>query len=139
MPRLARYHIKAGLLYLALALIVGVVLVAQPLLAWSSSLALLRPVFLHLLIVGWITQLIIGVAYWMFPKHTKAQPRGSAINGWLVFVLLNLGLMLRVISEPLAVLYPGTVIGLGLAASAVAQVLAGWLFVVTLWPRVKER
>lgn len=139
MPRLARYHIKAGLLYLALALIVGVVLVAQPLLAWSSTLALLRPVFLHLLIVGWITQLIIGVAYWMFPKHTKTQPRGNPRLGWWVFVLLNLGLMLRAVSEPLAVLYPGTVIGLGLVAAAVAQVLAGWLFVVTIWPRVKER
>jgi hypothetical protein len=90
-----------------------------------------------LLVVGWLTQLIFGVAFWLFPKHPSAPPRGSDRLGWICFALLNLGLLLRAVAEPLQ--------GLGrpsarlLVASAVAQLLAGWAFVINTWPRVRER
>ena len=63
----------------------------------------LTPVTIHLLVVGWVTGMIFGVAYWMFPKFSTEQPRGA--NGLAVasFVLLNLGLLLRVVGEPMAV------------------------------------
>lgn len=139
MPLLARAYIKAGLVHLAVALLLGVLVAAQPLLQWSPSVAALRPVFLHLLIVGWVTQLIIGVAYWMFPKQSKEQPRGSARLGWTVFALLNGGLILRAVGEPLFTLQVGTFAGILLAVSAVLQVTAGWLFIANTWGRVKER
>lgn len=139
MPLLARTYIKAGLVHFAIALVLGVVIAVQPLLQWSPSVAALRPVFLHLLIVGWITQLIIGVAYWMFPKQSKEQPRGSIRLGWTVFALLNMGLILRAVGEPLFALQAGSFTGVLLALSAVMQVAAGWLFIANTWGRVKER
>jgi hypothetical protein len=134
MPRLARWYIKAGLVYLVLALLVGVLLQARTVIDLPGWAGRLQPVYLHLLIVGWITQLIIGVAYWMFPKFTREQPRGSETLGWLTFGLINAGLALRTIAEPQA----GD-LGWVLAASAVLQVIAGWLFVINTWARVKER
>ncbi len=139
MPLLARWTIKTALIYFAIALLVGVLLVMQPVLGLVSWIAALRPVFLHLLIVGWITQLIMGVAYWMFPKYTKEKPRGNTYMGWLVFILLNLGLVIRAICEPLFALQPNSGVGVGLAAAAVLQVAAGWLFIANTWARVKER
>lgn len=50
--------------------------------------------------VGWVTQMIFGVIYWMFPIITRAQPRGNERLGWAVYILLNVGLLLRVIYEP---------------------------------------
>lgn len=139
MPALTRFYIKTALIAFVLALILGALLAAQPLLSLPPLIAALRPVFLHLLIVGWITQLIIGVAYWMFPKQSKEHPRGSAKMGWAVYALLNLGLALRTAAEPLSVIYPHSLAGAALAISAVLQVGAGWLFVINTWPRVKER
>lgn len=139
MPLLARTYIKAGLVHLAVALVFSVLVAAQPVLQLSPMVAVLRPVFLHLLIVGWVTQLIIGVAYWMFPKQSKEQPRGSTRLGWIVFALLNLGLILRAVAEPLFALQPGSRFGVLLAVSAVLQVAAGWLFIANTWGRVKER
>lgn len=139
MPLVARAYIKAGLVHFAVALVFGVLVAAQPLLQWSPAVAALRPVFLHLLIVGWVTQLIIGVAYWMFPKQSKEQPRGSTRLGWTVFALLNGGLILRAVGEPLFMLQVGTFAGILLAVSAVLQVTAGWLFIANTWGRVKER
>lgn len=139
MPLLVRWYIKTGLVHLAIALLLGVLLAAQPVLDLPSWLVALRPVFLHLLIVGWITQLIFGIAYWMFPKQSKERPRGNPRLGWLVFVLLNLGLVVRAVAEPLVVLEPDSIAGAGLALSAVLQVAAGWLFIANTWTRVRER
>jgi hypothetical protein len=139
MPKLTRYFIKMGLVYFIIALFMGVVLVAQPLFDLSPYVATLRPVFFHFLVVGWVTQIIIGVAHWMFPKKSKETPRGSVISGWLVFVFLNIGLLLRGFGEPLSAMYPQPFVSWMLVISAVLQVIAGWLFVWNIWGRVKER
>jgi hypothetical protein len=100
-------------------------------------LGVLWPTYLHLLVVGWLTQLIFGVAFWMFPKHPSIPPRGSDRLGWICFALLNLGLAIRVVAEPLQAL--GQPFAPLLIISAVAQLLAGWAFVANTWPRVRER
>lgn len=139
MPTLTRYFIKAGLLYFILALALGVALLARPFLRLPAAFVAFSPVYIHLLMVGWVTQLIIGVVYWMFPKYSKEHPRGSETLGWIVFVLLNAGLALRAIGEPMVVSQPGAGAGLLLALSALFQFVAGWAFVINTWGRVKER
>ncbi len=139
MPRLARWFIKAGLLYFVIALATGVLYQARTEIDLPTWVSTLNPIYVHLLAVGWITQLIIGVAYWMFPKFTKEQPRGSETLGWATFALLNAGLVLRIISEPRVTMRADPDLGWLLAASAVLQTAAGWLFVINTWSRVKER
>lgn len=139
MPTLTRYFIKTGLIYFILALSLGVALLAQPLLRLPAAFVSFSPVYIHLLMVGWVTQLIIGVVYWMFPKYSKDHPRGSETLGWMTFILLNAGLVLRALGEPLAVNQPGDVAGALLALSALFQFVAGWAFVINTWGRVKER
>jgi heme/copper-type cytochrome/quinol oxidase subunit 1 len=139
MPVLARWMIKAALAYLVAALILGLLVAAGPQLGFPASIGVFQPVYLHLLMVGWVTQLIFGVVYWMFPKYSRERPRGSERLGWAIFWLLNVGLILRVIGEPLAVLVPGPLAGGLLAASALLQFGAGWAFVANTWGRVKER
>lgn len=139
MPLLSRTFIKAGLIYFVVGLAAGVLLVAQPILKLPSVLGLIYPVYIHLLMVGWVMQLIMGVVYWMFPKYSKAQPRRSEKLGWVVFGLLNAGLVLRALGEPLNTVRPELHIGWVLVISAVLQLLAGWGFVINTWSRVKER
>ncbi len=139
MPTITRYFIKAALLYLVAALLLGALLLLQSILKLPAALAAFNPVYFHLLMVGWVTQLIMGVAYWMFPKQSKERPRGAEWIGWMVLALLNIGLLLRLIAEPLQALHPDWNIGWLLAVSALAQLVAGWAFVANTWTRVKER
>ena len=139
MPPLTRWFIKTSLAYCVCAMIVGLILMLRLSLDLPPVVGALQPAYFHLLMLGWIAQLIFGVAYWMFPKFTAAQPRGNERLGWATYGLLNAGLLLRVIGEPLAAVQPGAGIGWVLVLSAGLQVSAGWLFVANLWPRVKER
>ena len=126
-------------MYFILALLAGVIVQARTVIDLPSRLAALRPVYIHLLTVGWITQLIIGVGYWMFPKFSRENPRGSERLAWATFILLNVGLALRVISEPQVSILAKPDLRWMLALSAVLQLVAGWLFVINTWARVKER
>lgn len=138
MPLLARSFIKAGFVYLLVALVVNVLAAAQ-VFGLPPALVALSPVYTHLLMLGWVTQIIMGVAYWMFPKQSKATPRGSPVAGWWTFALLNAGLILRAVGEPLRVWLPDAPVGGLLALSALLQVAAAWLFIANTWARVKER
>ncbi|MBN8620956.1 MAG: hypothetical protein J0L63_18735 [Anaerolineae bacterium] len=139
MPLLSRYYIKAGMLYLLLALLANVLLASSSTLGLPPAINTLRPVYFHLLMVGWVTELIFGVAYWMFPKFTRELPRGNPLAGWATFGLLNIGLIVRVVAEPLVTIKPEWNLGWLLVVSALCQLAAVWLFVVNTWPRIKER
>jgi hypothetical protein len=137
MHPLIRWHIKTSLVYLALSLLVGVLLAAQAL--WNLPLPGLFPVYFHLLTIGWLTLLIFGVATWMFPRHSRIDALTSEKLGWTIFGLLNAGLLLRAVSEPMNARAPGTAWGWLLTLSALLQWFAGMLFVITIWGRVKEK
>lgn len=135
----ARYFIRTALAYLLAAFLVGGLVLINQGLALDSHIGTLLPVFYHLLMVGWATQLICGVAFWMFPPLSREQPRGDERMGWFTYTALNVGLLLRVIAEPLNTWHPTLWLGWALALSALLQVLAIWMFVVAIWPRVKGR
>jgi hypothetical protein len=138
MPALTRWFIKTSFVCLAAGLIVGLVMALQPMLRLPIPAGLF-PIYIHLLVFGWLTQLIFGVVFWMFPKYSREQPRGSEALGWLTYALLNLGLLLRAIAEPIDALQPGPISGWTLVVSALLQFLAGFAFAANSWPRVKEK
>jgi hypothetical protein len=128
--------VKASLLWLVAALLLGIAM-QFPTAASLPWLQVAWPTYLHLLVVGWLTQLIFGVAFWLLPRYSAVRARGSDHLGWATFLVLNLGLLLRVLGEPRRAL--GGDANVLLVLSAVAQVLAVWMFVLNTWPRVRER
>ncbi len=138
MPPLTRWFVKTSLIYLIAAFVLGLLLMAQSGLGLALPIASLGPVYFHVFMVGWVTQLIFGVIYWMFPKYSREKPRGSEALGWATYILLNAGLILRILGEPLSATWPEAGWGWLLAISAVAQWLAGLGFVANTWGRVKK-
>ena len=139
MPALTRWFLRSSMVFLILATLLGVLNAARGPLNLPQQINAFSPVYFHLFMVGWVTQLIFGVVFWMFPKYSKEQPRGSETLGWLVFWLLNAGLLLRVVGEPAQVLLSSPFWGWMVVTSAILQWVAGLLFVFNTWGRVKER
>ena len=139
MPPLTRWFLKTAIVCLLAALLLSLLLALNPMVELPLFVSYLSPVYFHLFLVGWVTQMIFGVIYWMFPIITRAKPRGNAYLGWTTYLLLNVGLLLRVIGEPLVGIFPQSGWGRLLPLSAFMQWLAGVLFIWLAWPRVKAR
>jgi hypothetical protein len=141
MPFESRLFIKTGAVYLVLTFIVGAVLLALA--------AIDRPApFIvsvehgHMGFVGWLVNMVIGVAFWMFPldreRFPEMQGRYPSRAPLLCYYLLNIGLVMRLVLEPAAQLSSArNVLAIPVAASGVLQLLAIFIFVGIIWHRTR--
>lgn len=137
MPTQARWLIKTALLHLLGALSVAGVRAAQGIGGLPGDPAALWLPQVHLLTVGWITQLIFGVAYWLFPRPRDGlDPRWDRAI-WIGYGALNAGLLVRVVVEPGG--FPAWTQTWGFGLSAGLQWVAGLCFVVHFWMRVQTK
>jgi hypothetical protein len=151
MPATARAFVKVSLIYLGLGAILGALMLVNRYVPLGRAVAYLRVSHVEMLVVGWLTQLILGVAWWLFPplkiglrpdallpvRRGQTQ-RGSEPLFWATFGLLNTGVLLRSIFEPLY----------GWSKVEWFRLLAGWsglfllaaavAFVLNMWGRVRE-
>lgn len=127
---------KSGFISLALALLIEALLARPEGVLPDLPSTALHLGAIHLLTVGWLLQLISGVAFWMFPRHPTKPPRGNERIGWAGMVLLNSGLVLRLVGEAWRLGMGGPAWPLVLAA--LLQLVAVALLVWLLWPRIRE-
>lgn len=134
MPQIARAFIKTGLIYFLCSLLLALGFEFD-----SLNFPGMLPLFWHLLMVGWITQIIFGVSMWMFPGRTREEGIIPQKWAWLTYFLLNLGLVLRVIAEPFvshSIFYIWNVL---IVISAISQVAAAVTYTIELWPRIQSK
>ena len=93
MSRYEALLIRAALVYLLLTGLLGVLFYFDPRLIFY-----LRVTHIHLGVLGFLLSMVMGVAYWMMPR--PGGLRQEKLEA-LTFYLLNIGLVLRLIFEPL--------------------------------------
>jgi hypothetical protein len=135
MPKVTRWMIKAGMV----CLVAGVTLALAADLSVTGSQRLLLPVYWHLIVLGWITQLIMAVAIWMFPRRNRSRRKENTALAWAALWCLNGGILLRVISEPLIHLTEHPAITAAAVISAILPVAAVFCFTLEIWPRLKPK
>jgi hypothetical protein len=133
----SRWLVRSALLALMLGLLAMAASAGRRAMGLPAWVAALDPVALHFLTVGWLTQMVFGVAFWMFPRYSPDAPRGSDRLGWITWATLNLGLALRAVGEPLATI--GSPVPGLLLPSALLQLGAALAFVANTWPRIRAR
>lgn len=138
MPELSRWFLRAALLYLTAGLLLGF-LRDWPPLASGPFAAAVGPVALHFITVGWITQTIFGVAWWMFPRPRGTRVVEGSPLGWLAFAALNAGILARAVAEPAVTLGTGGWRAAVLTVAAALHMLGATAMVIVLWPRLEER
>lgn len=134
MPLITRLFIKTGLLYFLISLALGVMIQIDTLQFSGMS-----PMFWHALMVGWITQIIIGVSTWMFPGRIKQESFWNQKWEWIAFIGLNTGLPLRFLAEPMASAFEPSVWSYVLIASSILQFIGILSYVIGIWPRVQSK
>ena len=130
-----RWMIRSSLVYLLTGMLFGLLIYLGyrvPALAWCQRL---RTVHVHLILVGGVIQMIMGVALWMFPRRPDAPHWPTRAQGWTLYALFNAGTVVRAISGPWQLTsLAGYLVGLGGIALQLAGVA---LFLALVFGRVR--
>lgn len=125
MPRVTAWFIRASLCHMMGGFALGALLLASKGVALPARVWSLRSVHIEMLLVGWMIQLVLGVAIWIFPRFVlHRRPRQSAFTAWLAFALLNVGVLLVCVGDATAV------------AGRASELAAAASFAIHLWGRV---
>jgi hypothetical protein len=133
MPPLSVWFVRSALLHLLLGFTFGALMLGNKGVPFNPSLWRLRPAHIEILLVGWIIQLAMGIAFWILPRFWEPPRRGDVRGAVVAFILLNSGVWLVALSAILAL--PGQLIFWG----RLAEVGAALAFVVHIWPRIVSR
>lgn len=121
---------RAAFVWLIAGFAAGALLLAAKGLGWALPWSHWLPVHTELLLVGWMLQFTMGVAYWMLPKHARGPERGPDGPIRTAFLLLNAGVLLAAAGQSH---HAGALATAGRAL----ELLAVAAFVSNAWPRVK--
>lgn len=137
MTPLVRRYIKTSFVFLLSGLAVGgYLLVAQFVLGVYPS-RLLVTAHVHLLLVGFMLLMVMGVATWMFPRPARDDTRYRPGLAEAVYWIMTLATAVRAVAEVLASTRPTVPLRLLVAAGGLGQLAGTALFVVNMWWRVR--
>ncbi len=132
----ARYFIKTAFLFFALGLFSGIYLYAAPILGWFTPDTLI-PAHTHVLLMGGMLMMILGVAVWFFPRPTKEDERYNPVLIRRLYWLFAGSTLLRFVVEIIAGVRPEQgwrVAGLGMSLLQVGAILG---LIYSLWGRIR--
>lgn len=110
MDRFVKNFIGMSIIYLFIASLFGIVMLAHP------SLLSLRFVHSHLNMLGWVSMMIFGVGYHILPRFT-GKPLKSPKMGEIQFWLANIGLIGMLLFYALMSFNPEVSIYMGLTVA----------------------
>lgn len=126
MPRLSYLFIRASLVYLVLGFTFGGLILANKAVPFAPMVWALLPSHIEFLTLGWLTQLALGVAFWILPRFVGGAPRGDERWSWAAFVLVNLGIFLNVTSPYAGLVWLGLLARILQAAGFAAFAIGNW-------------
>ena len=91
----------------------------------------------HLLLVGFMLMMVMGVATWMFPRPAKEDARYRPELAKAVYWVMTLATVLRAVAELTAGWSGAPVLRVLVTLGGLGQLLGAALFVINMWPRVR--
>jgi hypothetical protein len=151
MPTTSRVTIRISIIYLCLGAALGTLLLVNRWILLGPAVSVLRVSHIAMLVIGWLTQLILGVAWWLLPplgigsrtgdgspRRGQAQ-RGSEPLFWATVLFLNIGVLMQALFQPLFLLTHVNTLGRIADLADLFLLAAAVTFVVNLWARVRGR
>jgi cbb3-type cytochrome oxidase subunit 1 len=134
---LVRRYVKTSFVFLVAGLLIGVYMITAQFVFDAYPPRLFTTAHAHLLLVGFMLMMVMGVATWMFPRPARDDTayRPELAEG--VYWIMSLATAARAAGELLAGFFPSPALRLLIAAGGLGQVLGALLFVFNMWRRVR--
>ena len=137
MTPLVRRYIKTSFVFLLWGLLLGGWIIVAEFVAGRYPPRLFITAHVHLLLVGFMLMMVMGVATWMFPRPARDDTAYRPVLAEVVYWVMALATAIRALAEMLEGLFPSGALRLVIAVGGLGQVLGALLFVVNMWRRVR--
>jgi hypothetical protein len=135
-PPLVRRYVKTSLVFLVVGLALGAYIVVAQFIAGSYPPRLLVTAHAHLLLVGFMLMIVMGVATWMFPRAARDVRYRPAVAE-LIYWTMTVATAVRAAAEIAAPLTGSAAVRVTIAIGGLGQLAGAVLFVVNIWWRVR--
>jgi hypothetical protein len=133
-----RYFIKTSLIFLILGLLSGLHMIYSMKVIKSGFAPGMITAHTHILLVGFVLMMIMGVALWFFPRAEKEDKKYNPTLIWLTYILISSGTLFRFIFEILNSYLTVEFFNIIIAISGTLQVLAVAIFFYSMWGRIRS-
>jgi hypothetical protein len=137
MPPLIRRYIKTSFAFLLAGLLLGGYIIVAEFLFRSFPPRLFITAHVHLLLVGFMLMMVMGVATWMFPRPARDDTHYRPELAEAVYWIMTLATVLRSAGEMLAPFFNAQAPRILIALGGLGQLLGTALFVLNMWWRVR--
>ena len=137
MPPIVRRYIKTSFVFLVAGLLLGGYGLVAEFAVGRYPSRLFITAHVHLLLVGFMLMLVMGVATWMFPRPARDDARYRPALAEAVYWITTLGTALRAIAEVAGGVVESPPLRALIVLGGSAQLVGALLFVVNMWWRVR--
>ena len=137
MPPLIRRYVKTSFAFLLTGLVLGAYIVVAQFLVGDYPPRLFVTAHVHLLLVGFMLMIVMGVATWMFPRPARDDTRYRPELAEAVYWTMTIATIVRAAAELTAPLTGSAVARALIAVGGLGQLAGALLFVTNMWSRVR--
>ncbi len=132
-----RYFIKTSLIFLIIGLLTGVYMSVSKYIFLLGVPQEMITAHTHLILVGTVMMMIMGVALWFFPKPEKDDKRYRPVLILFTYYLITVSTALRFIFQILAGIFFNQLLNYLVTITSTLQVTAFIIFFYSMWGRIR--
>lgn len=132
-----RYFIKTSVIFLIVGVLTGLYMSISKYIYNAGYSQELISAHTHLILVGSVMMMIMGVALWFFPRAEKDDRRYNPDLILITYWLMTIGTGLRFIFQVTSNFIISDLLRILIAFSSVIQVVAMMLFFYSMWGRIR--
>jgi heme/copper-type cytochrome/quinol oxidase subunit 1 len=134
---LVRRFIKTGIMFLAAGLLLGLYMTANRELFGVWPHPYLRSAHLHVVFIGFIMFLILGVALWLFPRAPKDDTRYRPGRIAAAYWILAVATAVRFLAEAGRAWSDAGALRWAVLLAGAAQVVGFGVYFYSMWTRIR--
>ena len=138
MSPLVRRYLRTAITFLLAGLLVGAWMLARRELAGRYPSPRLVSAHTHVILVGFVMMMILGVALWMFPRPDREDPRYRPVVAEVAYWLVTISTAARFLAEALTPEAPGLLQRWVVVLAGLGQVVGLFIFFYNLLPRIRS-
>ena len=133
-----RYFIKTSLAFLILGILAGLYMSFSKYIYQTGYSQELISAHTHLILVGSVMMMIMGVALWFFPRPEKDDKKYNPDLILITYWLMTIATALRFVSQVTASFYYISWVNTAIVIFSSLQVIAMILFFYSMWGRIRS-